>query len=211
MQNGNQGFGGTRWRSLMVAAVATIGTLWTSVAMATITQGDFSVYGFFETRESGQWGKGSSSQDSTPTTFLHPTPTSTYAAPGKSFGITGGSFDFNHWDLVEVRQLADIRPDYHMVKNYKLLGRFDTLIVKDADFFAYYGPGTTRGDAEERRLRAGRIPSDCHTPSGAAGRIFQQRSARVLCAAELYRQLLRCVSASSRSSGRKPMRCREPK
>src|SRR3984885_5521227 len=140
MQNGNQGFGGTRWRSLMVAAVATIGTLWTSVAMATITQGDFSVYGFFETRESGQWGKGSSSQDSTPTTFLHPTPTSTYAAPGKSFGITGGSFDFNHWDLSEARQLADIRPDYHTVKNYKLLGRFDTLIVKDADFFAYYRP-----------------------------------------------------------------------
>src|ERR1700735_2194992 len=140
MQNGNQGFGGTRWRSLMVAAVATIGTLWTSVAMATITQGDFSVYGFFETRESGQWGQGSSSRDSTPTTFIHPTPTSTFAAPGKSFGITGGSFDFNHWDLSEARQLADVRPDYHMIKNYKMLGRFDTLIVKDADFFAYYRP-----------------------------------------------------------------------
>src|SRR5208282_6310980 len=50
MQNGNQGLGGTRWRSLLVAAVATVGTLWTSVAMATITQGDFSVFGFFETR-----------------------------------------------------------------------------------------------------------------------------------------------------------------
>ena len=140
MQNGKQGFGGTRWRSLMVAAVATIGTLWTSVAMATITQGDFSVYGFFETRESGRWGEGSSSRDSTPTTFIHPTPTSTFAAPGKSFGMTGGSFDFNHWDLVEARQLADVRPDYHMIKNYKMLGRFDTLIVKDADFFAYYRP-----------------------------------------------------------------------
>src|SRR5580700_2131476 len=140
MQNGNQGFGGTRWRSLMVAAVATIGTLWTSIAMATITQGDFSVYGYFETRESGRWGEGSSSRDSTPTTFIHPTPTSTYAHPGQSFGITGGSFDFNHWDLVEARQLANIRPDYHTVKNYKLLGRFDTLILKDADFFAYYRP-----------------------------------------------------------------------
>ena len=140
MQNGKQGFGGTRWRSLMVAAVATIGTLWTSVAMATITQGDFSVYGFFETRESGHWGEGSSSRDSSPTTFLHPTPTSTYASPGKSFGMTGGSFDFNHWDLAEARQLADIRPDYHTIKNYKMLGRFDTLIVKDADFFAYYRP-----------------------------------------------------------------------
>src|SRR5271168_1062417 len=155
MQNGKQGFGGTRWRSLMVAAVATIGTLWTSVAMATITQGDFSVYGFFETRESGHWGEGSSSRDSSPTTFIHPTPTSTYAHPGQSFGITGGSYDFNHWDLAEARQLADVRPDYHIVKNYKLLGRFDTLLIKDADFFAYYRPwydavGSLKGEGRAR-------------------------------------------------------------
>ena len=140
MQNGNTGFGGTRWRSLLVAAVAMVGTLWTSVAMATITQGDFSVFGFFETREAGHWGEGSSSIDSTPTKFIHPTATSTFAIPGQSFGMTGGSFDFNHWDLAEARQLADIRPDYHMVKNYKFLGRFDTLLMKDADFFAFYRP-----------------------------------------------------------------------
>src|ERR1700722_2009970 len=140
MQNGNLVCGGTRWRCLLVAAVATIGTLWTSVAMATITQGDFSVFGFFESREAGHWGEGSSSRNSTPTTQVHPTATSTFSIPGKSFGITGGSFDFNHWDLAEMRQLADIRPDYHTVKNYKLLGRFDTLFVKDADFFAYYRP-----------------------------------------------------------------------
>jgi hypothetical protein len=140
MQNGNLVFGGTRWRCLLVAAVATIGTLWTSVAMATITQGDFSVFGFFETREAGHWGEGSSALNSTPTTQVHPTATSTFSIPGQSFGITGGSFDFNHWDLAEMRQLADVRPDYHTVKNYKLLGRFDTLFVKDADFFAYYRP-----------------------------------------------------------------------
>jgi hypothetical protein len=140
MHNGNQGFGGTRWRSLLVAAVATVGTLWTSVAMATITQGDFSVFGFFETREAGRWGEGSSSIDSTRTKILHPTPTTTFAFPGQSFGMTGGSFDFNHWDLVEQRNLADIRPDYHMIKNYKFLGRFDTLVIKDADFFAFYRP-----------------------------------------------------------------------
>ena len=122
MHNGNQGFGGTRWRSLMVAAVAMAGTLWTSVAMATITQGDFSVFGFFETREAGRWGEGSSSQDGSATKLVHPTATSTFAVPGQSFGMTGGSFDFNHWDLVEQRNLADVRPDYHMVKNYKLLG-----------------------------------------------------------------------------------------
>jgi hypothetical protein len=140
MQNGNKGFGGTRWRSLMVAAVAMAGTLWTSVAMATITQGDFSVFGFFETREAGHWGEGSSSQNSTPTKLVHPTPTSTFAIPGQSFGMTGGSFDFNHWDLVEQRNLADIRPDYHTIKNYKMLGRFDTLFIKDGDFFAFYRP-----------------------------------------------------------------------
>jgi len=140
MQNGNMGFGGTRWRSLWVAAVAMVGMLWTSVAMATITQGDFSVFGFFETREAGHWGEGSSSIDSTKTSIVHPTATSSFAIPGQSFGLTGGSYDFNHWDLAEMRQLADIRPDYHTVKNYKLLGRFDTLFVKDADFFAYYRP-----------------------------------------------------------------------
>jgi hypothetical protein len=139
MQNGNLGFGGMRWRSLMVAAVAVIGTLWTSVAMATITQGDFSVFGFFETREAGHWGEGSASTDSTPTKIVH-TGAQPFAIPGTAFGRTGGSFDFNHWDLAEARQLADIRPDYHMVKNYKLLGRFDTLLVKDADFFAFYRP-----------------------------------------------------------------------
>jgi hypothetical protein len=154
MQNGNTGFGGTRWRSLMVAAVAMIGTLWTSVAMATITQGDFSVFGFFETREAGHWGEGSSSRDATPTKIVH-TGAQPFAIPGKAFGITGGSFDFNHWDLAEARQLADIRPDYHMVKNYKLLGRFDTLLVKDADFFAFYRPwydavGTLKNHGRER-------------------------------------------------------------
>ena len=139
MQNGNQGFGGTRWRSLLVAAVATVGTLWTSVAMATITQGDFSVFGFFETREAGRWGEGSSSRDSTPTKIVH-SGGQTYAIPGQAYGITGGSFDFNHWDLVEQRNLADVRPDYHIIKNYKLLGRFDTLFIKDGDFFAFYRP-----------------------------------------------------------------------
>ncbi len=124
----------------MVAAVAMVGTLWASAAMATITQGDFSVFGFFETREAGHWGEGSSSINSTATKLYHPTVTSTFAIPGKSFGITGGSFDFNHWDLAEARQLADVRPDYHTVKNYKLLGRFDTLFIKDSDFFAYYRP-----------------------------------------------------------------------
>ncbi|MGC1810783.1 MAG: hypothetical protein WA721_12615 [Candidatus Binataceae bacterium] len=50
--------GRARWRTLLVASVATVATLWTSAAMATITQGDFSVFGFFETREEGRWGEG---------------------------------------------------------------------------------------------------------------------------------------------------------
>ena len=122
-----------------MAAVAAVGTLWASVAMATITQGDFSVFGFFETRDSGQWGEGSSSTDSSPTK-LYTSGLQTYAVPGQSYGMTGGSFDFNHWDLAEQRNLADVRPDYHMIKNYKFLGRFDTILIKDADFFAYYRP-----------------------------------------------------------------------
>jgi hypothetical protein len=141
MQNGNMGIGGTRWRSLFVAAVATVATLWSSVAMATITQGDFSVFGFFETRESGRWGEGSAkSNSSTNTTYTHTVSLTLIKHLGTAATESGGSFDFNHWDLVEARQLGDIRPDYHMVKNYKLLGRFDTLILKDADFFAFYRP-----------------------------------------------------------------------
>jgi len=115
-------------------------TLWTTAARATITQGDFSVFGFFETREEGRWGEGGTANNGTPTTFYHPTPSTTFAAVGTAASATGGSFDFNHWDLDEMRQLADIRPDYHMVKNYKFMGRFDTLLLKDADFFAFYRP-----------------------------------------------------------------------
>jgi hypothetical protein len=127
---------GMRWRNVLVAAVASVATLWSSVAMATITQGDFSVFGFFESRESGRWGEGSSNNNATPTTgFASGAPT-----PGTPATENGGSFDFNHWDLVQMRQLADVRPDYHMVKDYKAFGRFDTLILKDADFFAYYRP-----------------------------------------------------------------------
>ena len=126
--------------------------------MATITQGDFSVFGFFETREEGRWGEGSSSNSGTPTTVSNAVPGVTLAKPGMAATETGGSFDFNHWDLDEMRQLGDIRPDYHFVKNYKFLGRFDTLLLKDADFFAFYRPwydamGTLKqiGRAESNR------------------------------------------------------------
>jgi hypothetical protein len=145
---------------LLVATVATIAPLWSSAALATITQGDFSVFGFFETRESGRWGEGSSTccgvgNLSRPSFILPGFPLMT---AGHAATESGGSFDFNHWDLVEMRQLGDIRPDYHIVKNYKLLGRLDTLVLKDADFFAFYRPwydaeGTlkNKGRAETNR------------------------------------------------------------
>jgi hypothetical protein len=144
---------------MVVVAVASVATLWSSAAMATITQGDFSVFGFFESREGGQWGEGSSGSNGTNTRYSHPAPgVNEVAKISKAATETGGSFDFNHWDLDEMRQLADIRPDYHMVKNYKLLGRFDTLLLKDADFFAFYRPwydavGTlkNKGTAETNR------------------------------------------------------------
>src|SRR5271169_4683236 len=133
---------GVCWRNVLIAACAGIATLWTSAANATITQGDFSVFGFFESRESGRWGEGGSNGANVPTKISAPTgapPTQTVNY-GFAASHTGGSFDFNHWDLVEMRQLADIRPDYHMVKNYKFMGRLDTLVLKDADFFAFYRP-----------------------------------------------------------------------
>jgi len=49
-----------------------------------------------------------------------------------------------------MRQLADVRPDYHTVKNYKLLGRFDTLFVKDADFFRVLPAVVRRGRIAEK-------------------------------------------------------------
>ncbi len=132
---------GVRWRNLLIAACAGVATLWTSAANATITQGDFSVFGFFETRESGRWGEPGTRGTGTPATFTGPTPVgSVQLTPGRAASYSGGSYDFNHWDLVQARQLADIRPDYHMVKNYKLFGRLDTLVLKDADFFAFYRP-----------------------------------------------------------------------
>jgi len=125
---------------MLVTVVASIATLWSTAARATITQGDFSVFGFFESRTEGRWGQGSSQGNGTPTTFTHPTPTTTVAVQGLASSYGGGPWDFNHWDLDEMRFLADIRPDYHMVKNYKFMGRFDTLLLKDADFFAFYRP-----------------------------------------------------------------------
>jgi hypothetical protein len=125
---------------MLVAVVASMATLWSTAARATITQGDFSVFGFFESRTEGRWGQGSSANNGTPTTFTHPTPTTTVANVGLASSKTGGTWDFNHWDLDEMRFLGDIRPDYHVVKNYKFMGRFDTLVLKDADFFAFYRP-----------------------------------------------------------------------
>jgi len=125
---------GVCWRKVLIAACAGIVTLWTSAANATITQGDFSVFGFFESREAGRWGEGGSNGANFPTKITGVAPAQTIHY-GFAASHTGGSFDFNHWDLVEMRQLADIRPDYHMVKNYKFMGRLDTLVLKDADFF----------------------------------------------------------------------------
>jgi hypothetical protein len=129
---------GVRWRSLLIAACAGVATLWTSAANATITQGDFSVFGFFESRESGRWGEGGAKDGTGIPASV--TPGGVILAPGRAATESGGSFEFNHWDLVQARQLADVRPDYHIVKNYKMLGRFDTIVLKDADFFAFYRP-----------------------------------------------------------------------
>ena len=148
---------GVCWRNAVIAACAGIVTLWTSAANATITQGDFSVFGFFESREAGRWGEGGSNGANIPTKITSPTTPPQHITYGFAAARTGGSFDFNHWDLVEMRQLADIRPDYHMVKNYKFMGRLDTLVLKDADFFAFYRPWY---DAEGTLKRTGTAQPD---------------------------------------------------
>ncbi len=142
MSNKGYGFAGRGLsRGLAGVAVVCLLTAWLTAAMATITQGDFSVFGQLSSRWSGRWGEGSN-RNATPTTVGPPAGlffpnTAKLGTPGNR---TGGSFDFNHWDLVQARQLADIRPDYHIVKNYNLLGRFDTLLLKDADVYARYMP-----------------------------------------------------------------------
>ena len=125
----------TRRRGLCVVVMTALVLLRVSAAFAVISQGDLTVYIFFETREAGRWGEGSSGNNAIPTKF---TPTRAFA--GKAATESGGSFDFNHWDLVEARQLASIRPHYKLVKNHKLLGRIDTIVLEHADFFAYYRP-----------------------------------------------------------------------
>ncbi len=105
-----------------------------SSADATITQGDLSVYGTFSARWSGRWGEGGSKNNGTPTQFVGGN-----ALPGKAATESGGSFDFNRWDLVQARQVADVRPDYHLVKNHRLLGgRLTIPFLQDADLFAIY-------------------------------------------------------------------------
>ena len=135
-------------RGLAGVAVLCLLTAWSTAAMATITQGDFSIFGQLSTRWSGRWGEGSAhGGTAAPYIPIPPGPRTAYGlipgqpiAAGSPATRTGGSFDFNHWDLVQARQLADIRPDYHIVKNFSFLGRFDTLLLEDADVFAVYKP-----------------------------------------------------------------------
>jgi hypothetical protein len=108
------------------------------VAMATITEGDFSFFGSFNTTWAGRWGEGSERGGTPSTTDGAPNPATIVIKAGKAPNFTGGSFDFNHWDLVEARQSMNLTTDDHVVKNYKLLGRIDTLILQDANFYADY-------------------------------------------------------------------------
>jgi uncharacterized protein DUF1302 len=67
-----------------------------------------------------------------------PPPNTTVTVPGRGSTSTGGSFDFNHRDLVSARQSLDLNTDDHIVKSYNLLNRIDTLFVQDARLFADY-------------------------------------------------------------------------
>jgi len=125
-----------RWGRILFSAALAISAAFRTVrANATITQGDFSIFGNLETRWSGRWGEGSST--------AIPCAGTACLSPAASYNpghYTGGSYDFSHWDLVQARSLADLRLDYHTIKNYNLFGRFDTLFIKDANLFAVYRP-----------------------------------------------------------------------
>jgi hypothetical protein len=122
-----------RRRGLCVVIMTAVVVLRAASAFAVISQGDFTVYMYFETREAGRWGEGSSGDNAIPANVRA-------GVRGRAATETGGSFDFNHWDLVEARQLASIRPHYTLVKNHMLLGRIDTPWLEHADFFGYYRP-----------------------------------------------------------------------
>jgi hypothetical protein len=140
-----------RCRIALAGIVTLVAILFSIPALAVIQQGDLSIFGYVETREAGRWGEGSSG---------HGIPTFTTGGGLDTIDVgrptlkKGGSFAFDRWDLVEARQILTLRPDYHIVKNYKLLGRFDTVILKDADFFAYY---RTWYDAEGSLKSKGRV------------------------------------------------------
>lgn len=132
------------WVLLLALGAGLVG-LAASPASATITEGDVSIFGFFESRESARWGEGSATGPGTPTALTPAAPGSIpvnqmIGLPGTPAGESGGSFDFEHWDLVQVRQLAELRTEYHLVKNYELFGHLDTLILRDAEVFALYRP-----------------------------------------------------------------------
>jgi len=116
-----------------LAIIYTIIPALCSPATATMTQGDLSIYGTMSSRWSGRWGEGGSKDNGTPTQFIGGN-----ALPGRAATESGGSFDFNRWDLVQARQIADVRPDYHLVKNHRLLGRLDIPLLQDADLFSVY-------------------------------------------------------------------------
>jgi len=118
---------------IRLLGVVIIFTAAVAPAYATITQGDFSVSGTFSSRWSGRWGEGGAKDNGTQTAFVAGS-----ALPGTAATESGGSFDFNRWDLVQARQVADVRPDYHLIKNHKLLGRLQIPFIEDADFFAVY-------------------------------------------------------------------------
>ena len=82
MLNGKSANGRSMRWSVLVTTMAAVVTLWSTAARATITQGDFSVFGFFETREEGRWGEGGTAGNGTPDTFYHPTPSTTFAKIG---------------------------------------------------------------------------------------------------------------------------------
>ncbi len=125
-----------RWLLPVLATLPV--TFWSGIAIATITQGDFSFYGTLTSTWGGRWGEGSAPGGTASTGNGAAPPDTNITSAGSAPSATGGAYDFNHWDLIEARQGLNVTTDDHIVKNFKLLGRIDTLVLQDADFYANY-------------------------------------------------------------------------
>ena len=91
-------------KALLSALLAIEVASFSTVAQATITQGDFSIFGTLSSRWSGRWGL----KESNLIPCNRAVGACVSAYPFNPTHYSGGSYDFARWDLVQARQVADL-------------------------------------------------------------------------------------------------------